>query len=112
RVTVPFFEVLSSMTPAQFLRFRGRLVPASGFGSVQFREIELLAGLRETNLPKLQPPGGSPDDLPGDPPLPEGIWRPTEATPPGIAANSAYRSTPSSAWPRLAERWREPALRD
>src|SRR5262249_48884954 len=59
RVTVPFFEVLSTMTPAQFLKFRGRLVPASGFGSVQFREIELLAGLRETNVPKLQPPGGT-----------------------------------------------------
>jgi tryptophan 2,3-dioxygenase len=35
------------MTPNDFLRFRDRLRPASGFQSVQFRAIEALAGLRE-----------------------------------------------------------------
>lgn len=47
QVTLPFFDVLATLTPAQFLEFRGRLVPASGFGSVQFREMELSLGMRE-----------------------------------------------------------------
>jgi tryptophan 2,3-dioxygenase len=31
----------------EFLEFRDRLMPASGFQSTQFREIEILAGLKE-----------------------------------------------------------------
>jgi len=37
-------EVLETMTPQEFNAFRYRLNPASGFQSVQFREIEFLAG--------------------------------------------------------------------
>ncbi|MCI0667207.1 MAG: tryptophan 2,3-dioxygenase, partial [Methylococcaceae bacterium] len=39
------FNVLESMTPLDFLDFRDDLTPASGFQSVQFREIELCLGL-------------------------------------------------------------------
>jgi tryptophan 2,3-dioxygenase len=53
-VTTPFYGVLATMTPAAFLEFRDRLVPASGFGSGQFREIELTLGQRERHLHRLQ----------------------------------------------------------
>ena len=39
------FNILESMTPLDFLDFRDALTPASGFQSVQFREIELRLGL-------------------------------------------------------------------
>ena len=39
------FDVLESMTPMDFLEFRDLLIPASGFQSVQFREIEIKLGL-------------------------------------------------------------------
>lgn len=39
------FELLETMTPRDFLDFRGKLYPASGFQSGQLREIELLMGL-------------------------------------------------------------------
>ena len=35
------------MSPQDFLAFRSKLAPASGFQSVQFREIEFLSGLKE-----------------------------------------------------------------
>ena len=40
-------EVLETMSPQDFLAFRSQLAPASGFQSVQFREIEFLSGLKE-----------------------------------------------------------------
>ncbi|MFL6136752.1 MAG: tryptophan 2,3-dioxygenase family protein [Frankiaceae bacterium] len=39
--------VLETMTPQDFLAFRSLLAPASGFQSVQFREIEFLSGLKD-----------------------------------------------------------------
>lgn len=38
-------EVMETMTPMDFLEFRDLLVPASGFQSAQFREIEIKMGL-------------------------------------------------------------------
>ncbi len=38
-------DILETMTPLDFLDFRDYLTPASGFQSVQFREIELRLGL-------------------------------------------------------------------
>src|ERR1700687_6363347 len=35
------------MSPQDFLAFRSQLAPASGFQSVQFREIEFLSGVKE-----------------------------------------------------------------
>jgi tryptophan 2,3-dioxygenase len=40
-------DVLDTMAPQEFLRFRSELAPASGFQSVQFREIEFLSGLKD-----------------------------------------------------------------
>jgi tryptophan 2,3-dioxygenase len=40
-------EVLETMSPQDFLTFRSKLAPASGFQSVQFREIEFLSGLKQ-----------------------------------------------------------------
>jgi tryptophan 2,3-dioxygenase len=39
--------VLETMTPQDFLAFRSLLAPASGFQSVQFRELEFLSGLKD-----------------------------------------------------------------
>jgi tryptophan 2,3-dioxygenase len=38
------------MTPISFLEFRDRLNPASGFQSMQFREIEFSSGLKDKNI--------------------------------------------------------------
>ncbi len=40
-------RLLETLTPVEFAGFRDRLKPASGFQSVQFREIEYAYGLRE-----------------------------------------------------------------
>lgn len=39
-------DVIETMTPMDFLDFRDLLVPASGFQSVQFKQIEIRLGLR------------------------------------------------------------------
>lgn len=41
------FRLIETMAPGDFLAFRDLIIPASGFQSVQFREMEILAGLRE-----------------------------------------------------------------
>ena len=46
RVLIEQIPVLESMSPQDFLEFRSNLEPASGFQSVQFREIEFLCGLK------------------------------------------------------------------
>jgi tryptophan 2,3-dioxygenase len=40
-------EILETMAPGVFLEFRDKLNPASGFQSLQFREIEFLGGLKD-----------------------------------------------------------------
>jgi tryptophan 2,3-dioxygenase len=47
RLLVEQIEVLETMSPQDFLAFRSKLAPASGFQSVQFREIEFLSGLKD-----------------------------------------------------------------
>jgi tryptophan 2,3-dioxygenase len=47
RVLVSQVDVIDTMTPQDFVVFRAKLAPASGFQSAQFREIELLSGLRD-----------------------------------------------------------------
>jgi tryptophan 2,3-dioxygenase len=47
RVLIGQVDVIDTMTPQDFLAFRTRLAPASGFQSVQFREIEFLSGLKD-----------------------------------------------------------------
>jgi tryptophan 2,3-dioxygenase len=45
-VLIAQLPVLETMTPQDFLDFRTLLAPASGFQSVQFRELEFLSGLK------------------------------------------------------------------
>jgi tryptophan 2,3-dioxygenase len=40
-------DILETMTPKQFANFRSYLAQASGFQSAQFREIELLLGIKD-----------------------------------------------------------------
>jgi tryptophan 2,3-dioxygenase len=48
RILTAQWRVIETMQPAHFLQFRDAITPASGFQSVQFRELELLAGLSQT----------------------------------------------------------------
>lgn len=45
RLGVEQFRVMETLTPQDFLGFRDKLVPASGFQSFQMREMEILLGL-------------------------------------------------------------------
>lgn len=45
-------DVLETMTPQEFNSFREHLNPASGFQSIQFREMEFAAGVRRTETLK------------------------------------------------------------
>lgn len=45
--------ILESMPPQEFHKFRGVLSSASGFESLQFRELEMASGLREHTFLKL-----------------------------------------------------------
>ncbi|HET6654113.1 MAG TPA: tryptophan 2,3-dioxygenase family protein [Nocardioides sp.] len=50
RVLVQQIDVLETMTPQDFLQFRQALAPASGFQSVQFRELEFLSGAKDPSF--------------------------------------------------------------
>ncbi|MBV9718519.1 MAG: tryptophan 2,3-dioxygenase [Candidatus Eremiobacteraeota bacterium] len=43
-------DILETMAPQEFNQFRDNLNPASGFQSVQFRELEFAAGLQRTDV--------------------------------------------------------------
>lgn len=45
KLLIDQIEVMETMTPLDFLDFRDYLFPASGFQSIQFREVESLLGL-------------------------------------------------------------------
>jgi tryptophan 2,3-dioxygenase len=47
KLLVQQIGILETMTPLDFLEFRNYLFPASGFQSFQFREIEVMLGLKE-----------------------------------------------------------------
>ncbi|MGH3355507.1 MAG: tryptophan 2,3-dioxygenase [Nocardioidaceae bacterium] len=50
RILVEQVDVLETMTPQDFLAFRQKLAPASGFQSVQFRELEFLSGAKDPSF--------------------------------------------------------------
>ncbi len=50
KLLVSQIHILETMTPRDFLRFRSALNPASGFQSIQFREVEFLTGIRDESL--------------------------------------------------------------
>lgn len=53
RVLIASWDVIETMRPWDFLAFRSNLQPASGFQSVQFRELEYLSGLKDERYVKL-----------------------------------------------------------
>jgi tryptophan 2,3-dioxygenase len=59
RVLVNQIAVLETMTPRDFLEFRDNLMPASGFQSWQFRELEIVSGLKEYQYLKYYPEGSA-----------------------------------------------------
>ncbi|HEY2795562.1 MAG TPA: tryptophan 2,3-dioxygenase family protein [Micromonosporaceae bacterium] len=52
RVLIAQVDVIDTMTPQDFLAFRTKLAPASGFQSAQFREIEFISGLKDPSYIK------------------------------------------------------------
>jgi len=52
RVLVDQIAVLETMMPTDFLAFRDHLMPASGFQSFQFRELEYVSGLKDSRFLK------------------------------------------------------------
>lgn len=52
RVLIEQIAVLETMTPQDFLVFRQLLSPASGFQSVQYRELEFLSGAKDPSFVK------------------------------------------------------------
>ena len=50
RVLVEQFTILETMLPTHFMAFRGKLEPASGFQSEQFRELEFVCGLKDAKM--------------------------------------------------------------
>lgn len=51
------WEVLSTLTPTDYVQFRGVLGGSSGFQSAQFREVEFLLGLKESGHLRFQQEG-------------------------------------------------------
>ncbi len=50
KILVQQIHILETMTPINFLAFRDALNPASGFQSMQFREIEFASGLKDETV--------------------------------------------------------------
>jgi tryptophan 2,3-dioxygenase len=50
KLLISQIHILESMTPISFLAFRDQLNPASGFQSMQFREIEFVSGLKDETI--------------------------------------------------------------
>ena len=52
KLLIQQIHILETMKPVDFLKFRDRLNPASGFQSAQFRELEIVSGLRNEAILK------------------------------------------------------------
>ncbi len=50
KILVTQIHTLETMAPIGFLEFRDKLNPASGFQSMQFRELEFLSGAKDLNI--------------------------------------------------------------
>jgi len=57
RVSFGHWEVMETMTTREFLAFREKLIPASGFQSAQLRQIEIVLGLEESERIGMGPAG-------------------------------------------------------
>lgn len=52
RTLIQQIDILETMSPMDFNRFRDKIDPASGFQSAQFRQLELLAGAKQSDYVK------------------------------------------------------------
>jgi tryptophan 2,3-dioxygenase len=52
KILVNQIHILETMAPIGFLEFRDKLNPASGFQSMQFRELEFTSGAKDENILK------------------------------------------------------------
>jgi len=59
KIMVAQLDVLETMTPGQFTRFRDELGTSSGFESAQFRELEAVLGRRDPRMVAACPPGST-----------------------------------------------------
>jgi tryptophan 2,3-dioxygenase len=50
KLLIDQIHILESMSPLDFLEFRGKLNPASGFQSVQFRELEFVSNIKDAAI--------------------------------------------------------------
>src|SRR5438046_8415009 len=50
KLLIAQIHILETMKPVRFLKFRDELNPASGFQSMQFREIEFSSGLKDERI--------------------------------------------------------------
>src|SRR6516165_4781009 len=57
KVMVEQVDIVETLTPMSFNSFRDRLENASGFQSVQFRELEFMLGYKRPELLRFFPPG-------------------------------------------------------
>ena len=62
KIVVAQLDVLETMTPTQFTRFRDALGTSSGFESAQFRELEAVLGRRDRMMVAAHPEGGQERD--------------------------------------------------
>jgi tryptophan 2,3-dioxygenase len=53
------WDILTTMTPADYLRFRATLGSSSGFQSAQFRALEYRLGLKDPTFLRYHPEGGA-----------------------------------------------------
>ena len=78
QLVVSQIDVLETMTPMDFLAFRDKLQPASGFQSAQFREFEYALGIRDAGyLKNYESDSESRERLEGRlaaPPVPEAFF--------------------------------------
>jgi tryptophan 2,3-dioxygenase len=104
KILVAKVDILETMTPVSFLTFRSRIDNASGFQSLQFRQLEIALGHRRPGMIKHQPEGS-----PGRKLLEEGLRRPSlwdaflrflvhhgYAVPPELLERDLSRSTEES----------------
>ncbi len=99
------FQVMETLTTRDYLGFRDRLIPASGFQSAQMREIEIILGLEDaTRIPSAaraatKRPSAAPTASPRRPPT---ASRPASRAGPasGRPCTTGSRARPSTAPPR------------
>jgi tryptophan 2,3-dioxygenase len=87
RLLVAQIHMTETMAPQDFFAFREALSPASGTESLQYREIEIRSGLRDTQK-----------------------YRPALEVPPGAPGSESPQTRVMTE--RLAAAWEQPSLRD